>query len=225
MLKCFHQRSLIEAGCDEAGRGCFAGPVFAAAVILPKRFKHPLLNDSKLLKECERDELKPVIEKEALSYAVAMVDVEEIDTINILRASLKAMHLAVERLSVTPSFLLIDGNYFTPFKEIPHRCFIKGDGTYASIAAASILAKTSRDAYMRELHHEFPHYSWQANKGYGTEVHRDAIKLHGTCKYHRKSFNIMAAQGTLFQNSTLPVSLPDETNLNSTFSDMGPNFV
>ena len=181
---------MIEAGCDEAGRGCYAGPVFAAAVILPKRFRNPLLNDSKQLKECERDELKPVIEREAIAYAVAMVDVDEIDSINILRASLKAMHLAIEQLSVTPTFLIIDGNYFTPYKEIPHRCFIKGDGAYASIAAASVLAKTSRDAYMKQLHHEFPHYSWHSNKGYGTEEHRHAIESHGICKYHRKSFNI-----------------------------------
>lgn len=192
---------MIEAGCDEAGRGCFAGPVFAAAVILPKRFRNPLLNDSKQLKECERDELKPIIEKEAIAYAVAMVDVDEIDTINILRASLKAMHLAIEQLSVTPTFLIIDGNYFTPYREIPHRCFVKGDGAYASIAAASILAKTSRDAYMRNLHNEFPYYSWHSNKGYGTEEHRNAIESHGICKYHRKSFNIQALRvPELFDN-------------------------
>lgn len=201
-------------------RSCFCGRRDSS-----KRFRHPLLNDSKQLKESERDELKPLIEKEALAYAVAMVDVEEIDTINILRASLKAMHLAVEMLSVTPSFLLIDGNYFTPYKEIPYRCFIRGDGTYAAIAAASILAKTSRDAYMRQLHGEYPNYAWHTNKGYGTEEHRHAIKIHGLCKYHRRSFNILAAQGTLFQNSTLPVSLPEETALNSTLSDTGPNFV
>jgi ribonuclease HII len=181
---------MIEAGCDEAGRGCYAGPVFAAAVILPKRFRNPLLNDSKQLKECERDELKPVIEREAIAYAVAMVDVEEIDTINILRASLKAMHLAIEQLKITPTFLIIDGNYFTPYKEIPHRCFIKGDGAYASIAAASVLAKTYRDAYMRQLHQEYPQYSWCNNKGYGTGEHRTAIESHGICRHHRKSFNI-----------------------------------
>lgn len=224
MLKTFHQRSLIEAGCDEAGRGCYAGPVFAAAVILPKRFRHPLLNDSKQLKKCERDELKPIIEKEALSYAVAMVDVDEIDRINILRASLKAMHLAIEQLHIVPSFLLIDGNFFTPYKEIPHRCFIKGDGTYNAIAAASILAKTSRDAYMHQLHHEYPCYSWHTNKGYGTEEHRHAIESHGICKYHRKSFNIQPIQALLFQNSTLPVSLPEETAANSTFSETDHNF-
>jgi len=193
---------LIEAGCDEAGRGCYAGPVFAAAVILPKRFRNPLLNDSKQLKESERDELKPVIEKEAIAYSVAMVDVEEIDMINILRASLKAMHIAIERLSVTPAFLLIDGNYFTPYKEVPHRCFIKGDGAYASIAAASVLAKTYRDAYMKKLHHDYPYYCWHNNKGYGTEEHRNAITSHGICKHHRKSFNIQP-----FRNLIQPVEL------------------
>lgn len=198
MLKSFHQRSCIEAGCDEVGRGCFAGPVFAAAVILPKRFRHPLLNDSKQLKEAERDELKPIIENAAIAYAVAMVDVDEIDRINILRASLKAMHLAIEQLSMPPNFLLIDGNYFTPYKDVPHRCFIKGDARYASIAAASILAKTSRDAYMKQLHEEHPHYNWHSNKGYGTPEHRTAITAHGLCKYHRKSFNIQSAQGGLF---------------------------
>ena len=221
MLKCFHQRSLIEAGCDEAGRGCYAGPVFAAAVILPKRFKHPLLNDSKQLKECERDELKPIIEQQALAYSVAMVDVDEIDRINILRASLKAMHIAIEKLSLTPAFLLIDGNYFTPYKETPHKCVIKGDATYASIAAASILAKTYRDAYMKRLHEEFPYYSWHSNKGYGTEEHRTAIEAHGVCKYHRKSFNIMPGQ-TLFQNNTLPVASQEEMEANTTFSDESP---
>jgi ribonuclease HII len=220
-LKCYHQRSLIEAGCDEAGRGCYAGPVFAAAVILPKRFRHPLLNDSKLLKESERDELKPIIEKQAIAFAVAMVDVEEIDRINILRASLKAMHIAIESLSVSPAFLLIDGNYFTAYKDTPHKCIIKGDSTYASIAAASILAKTSRDAYMKKLHDEFPCYSWYSNKGYGTEEHRTAIESNGICKYHRKSFNIMPGQ-SLFQNNTLPVALQDELNANITISDEKP---
>ncbi|MEJ7769839.1 MAG: ribonuclease HII [Chitinophagaceae bacterium] len=224
MLKSFHQRSLIEAGCDEAGRGCFAGPVFAAAVILPKRFRHPLLNDSKLMKECERDELKPIIEKEALSFAVAMVDVEEIDSINILRASLKAMHIAIQQLSMSPSFLLIDGNYFTPYKEVPHRCFIKGDGRYAAIAAASILAKTNRDAYMRQLHLEYPHYSWLSNKGYGTVEHRKSIELHGICKHHRKSFNIQCAQQPLFSESTISLPNDFETGGNQTFSALNHHF-
>jgi ribonuclease HII len=223
LLKCYHQRSLIEAGCDEAGRGCYAGPVFAAAVILPKRFKHPLLNDSKLLKECERDEMKPIIEKEAIAYAVAMIDVEEIDRINILRASLKAMHIAIANLSIPPAFLLIDGNYFIAYKDTPHKCVIKGDGIYASIAAASILAKTYRDAYMKQLHEEFPYYSWYSNKGYGTEEHRSAIEAHGICKYHRKSFNIMPTL-TLFQNNTLPVATFEELEANITISEEGPVF-
>lgn len=201
MLKSFHQRSHVEAGCDEAGRGCFAGPVFAAAVILPKRFRHPLLNDSKQLKAEEREELKPLIEKAAIAYAVAMVDVGEIDTINILRASLKAMHMAVGQLQVTPSLLLIDGNYFTPYPAIPHKCFIKGDGTYAAIAAASILAKTYRDAYMKDLHEKFPHYAWHSNKGYGTAEHRKAISAHGICEHHRKSFNIFSEPSTTLQLS------------------------
>ena len=192
MLKPFHNSLLIEAGCDEAGRGSFAGPVFAAAVILPATFRHPLLNDSKLLKASERDMMRVIIEKEALAYAVAMVGVEEIDTINILRASMKAMHLAVEQLAVTPSLLLIDGNYFIPYKEIPHQCFIKGDGTYASIAAASILAKTYRDEHMLQLHDEFPDYRWHSNKGYGTKAHRDAISQVGICKHHRKSFRLFS---------------------------------
>ena len=224
MLKCFHKRSLIEAGCDEAGRGCYAGPVFAAAVILPKRFKHPLLNDSKQLKECERDELKPIIESQAIAYSVAMIDVEEIDRINILRASLKAMHIAIESLKVTPGFLLIDGNYFTPYKDTPHKCVIKGDATYASIAAASILAKTYRDAYMKKLHEEYPDYCWFTNKGYGTEEHRLAIESHGICKHHRRSFNIMPGQ-TLFQNNTLPIPFPEDMEANITFSEERPAFL
>lgn len=190
MLKSYYQKSFIEAGCDEAGRGSYAGPVFAAAVILPETFCHPLLNDSKLLTATEREALRPLIEEAAVAYAVAKVDVEEIDAINILRASLKAMHHAIEQLAVTPSFLLIDGNYFTPYPKVPHRCFVKGDGTYAAIAAASILAKTYRDDHMRQLHHKFPEYNWQQNKGYGTRAHRNAIAAHGICRHHRKSFNI-----------------------------------
>jgi ribonuclease HII len=194
LLKSFYKEGVIEAGCDEAGRGCFAGPVFAAAVILPTDFSHPVLNDSKQLKKEQRDELKIVIEREAISYAVAMVSEEEIDTINILKASLKAMHLALDQLKVKPQFLIIDGNRFTPYKKIPHQWIIQGDGLYASIAAASILAKTYRDAYMQELHVFFPHYGWDSNKGYGTEVHRKAIEEYGLCKHHRKSFNILSAQ-------------------------------
>lgn len=198
MLAPFYQDTLTEAGCDEAGRGCYAGPVFAAAVVLPKNFFHPLLNDSKKLKEAQRDELRVVVEKEALAYAVASISEKEIDTINILKASFKAMHLAVDDLSIKPQLLLIDGNRFSTYKTIPHKCIIKGDGKYASIAAASILAKTSRDAYMRQLHAEYPQYDWKTNKGYGTAAHRKAIAEYGLCIYHRKSFNILPVQNSLF---------------------------
>jgi ribonuclease HII len=190
MLRRFYNRQLTEAGCDEAGRGCYAGPVFAAAVVLPKKFRHPLLNDSKQVVPEVREELRIVIEAKAIAYAVAMVDHEEIDNINILRASFKAMHLALDALSVQPELLLIDGNRFTPYKNIPHYCIIEGDGTYTSIAAASILAKTYRDAFMINLHNEFPCYNWKNNKGYGTLEHRMAIEQYGLCKYHRKSFDI-----------------------------------
>lgn len=198
MLKPFYQEEKIEAGCDEAGRGCFAGPVFAAAVILPKDFHHPLLNDSKKLSEQQRNELRPVIEKEAITYAVASIDNEEIDSINILKASFKAMHLAINQLKQKPGLLLVDGNRFIKYQRIPHQCIIKGDGEYASIAAASILAKTYRDEYMLRLHEEFPVYQWNSNKGYGTAVHRDAIAEYGLCKYHRKSFRLIPEQMDLF---------------------------
>lgn len=198
MLKPFYQEEKIEAGCDEAGRGCFAGPVFAAAVILPKDFHHPLLNDSKKLSEQQRNELRPVIEKEAITYAVASIDNDEIDSINILKASFKAMHIAINQLKQKPGLLLIDGNRFIKYQRIPHQCIIKGDGEYASIAAASILAKTYRDEYMLQLHEEFPVYQWNSNKGYGTAVHRDAIAEYGLCKYHRKSFRLMPEQMDLF---------------------------
>jgi ribonuclease HII len=188
----------MEAGCDEAGRGCYAGPVFAAAVILPEDFFHPLLNDSKQVAEPDRYTLRTFIEVHALDYAVAMVDQEEIDRINILRASFKAMHLALDQLKKRPGFLLIDGNRFTPYHKIPYRCFVDGDAAYASISAASILAKTYRDDHMRELHEEFPQYGWDRNKGYGTRQHRDAIEAFGLCKYHRKSFNILPTQSDLF---------------------------
>ena len=194
MLKKYYKRQQVEAGCDEAGRGCYAGPVFAAAVILPPKFYHADLNDSKQVPAEKREELPLFIEANAVSYAVGVVDNDEIDTINILRASFKAMHKALDALTATPDALLIDGNRFTPYKNIPHYCIIQGDGIYASIAAASILAKTYRDAYMRQLHNEFPHYSWHKNKGYGTEEHRKAIELHGLCRYHRKSFNIIPSQ-------------------------------
>jgi len=203
LLHSFFQEEFLEAGCDEAGRGCYAGPVFAAAVILPKDFYHPTLNDSKLLTAAERHELKFFIKANAIAYAVAMVDNDEIDQINILRASFKAMHLALDKLRKRPAFLLIDGNRFTPYKKLRHECIIQGDGKYASIAAASVLAKTHRDAYMKQLHKEFPHYNWKQNKGYGTEEHRNAIEIHGICKYHRKSFNIMSRQTSLFDDDNI----------------------
>ncbi len=198
MLQPYLYKTKIEAGLDEAGRGCYAGPVFAAAVILPKDFYHPLLNDSKQLSEKERDELRPIIEKESIAFAVSSVDNNEIDSINILQASFKAMHLALDKLSKTPNYLLIDGNRFRPYKEIKHRCIIKGDGIYASIAAASVLAKTYRDEHMQQLHSEYSHYSWNSNKGYGTAEHRSAIEQNGLCKYHRRSFNILPSQLPLF---------------------------
>ena len=190
MLQAFYHDKLIEAGCDEAGRGCYAGPVFAAAVILPKTFFHPLLNDSKQLSATQRNLLRPIIEQEAITYAVSMVNNDEIDRINILQASFKAMHLALEQLLVIPELLLIDGNRFVPYNFIPHQCIIEGDGLYSSIAAASILAKTYRDDYMQNLHHHYPHYNWKQNKGYGTKEHRAAIEIHGLCEHHRRSFNI-----------------------------------
>lgn len=190
MLSLFYQTEQPEAGVDEAGRGCYAGPVFAAAVILPEGFYHPLLNDSKQVPARQRDTLREVIEAEAVSWAVASVDNEEIDRINILQASFKAMHLAISRLTPPPGLLLIDGNRFAPYAQTPHHCIIKGDGKFASIAAASILAKTHRDAYLLQLHEEFPQYGWDKNKGYGTAEHRNAIETHGLCKYHRKSYKI-----------------------------------
>jgi ribonuclease HII len=198
---------LREAGSDEAGRGCYAGPVFAAAVILPVDFYHPLLNDSKQVAAKEREELRQVIEASAIAWAVASVDNTEIDHINILRASYKAMHLAIEKLKPRPKLLLIDGNRFAAYKKLRHHCIIKGDGIYASIAAASILAKTYRDAYMQQLHEEFPHYGWNSNKGYGTLEHRSAIEKHGLCKYHRKSYNIEPRLAGLFD------SIPDSDDI------------
>ncbi len=194
MLKPFYQQQFIEAGCDEAGRGCYAGPVFAAAVILSKDFYHPLLNDSKQVTEQNRNTLKLFIETHAVAFAVAMIGNDEIDRINILKASFKAMHNALDALKLQPELLLIDGNRFTAYKKIPHHCIIKGDSIYASIAAASILAKTYRDDYMRQLHEEFPQYNWKKNKGYGTAEHRSAIDKFGLCKFHRKSFNIQPTQ-------------------------------
>lgn len=198
MLQPFYQDRLTEAGCDEAGRGCLAGPVFAAAVILPNEFSHPLLNDSKQVTEKNRNELRTIIETAAIAYAVASIDNEEIDRINILKASFKAMHLAIEQLKRKPQLLLIDGNRFVPYKKTPHRCIIKGDALFTSIAAASILAKTYRDDYMLQLHREFPHYGWDNNKGYGTAIHRRAMEAHGQCKYHRITFRLKATAPALF---------------------------
>jgi len=189
LLKSTHQAVRIEAGCDEAGRGCLAGPVFAAAVIVPPDFFHPLLNDSKQVVEQTRNELRIFIQNNAIAYSVAQVDHEEIDRINILKASFKAMHLALDQLKKRPRLLLIDGNRFTKYRRTKHECIIKGDGIYASIAAASILAKTYRDDFMKNLHNEFPHYKWITNKGYGTREHRQAISMHGPSPYHRRSFN------------------------------------
>lgn len=204
MLLPFYHNKFIEAGCDEAGRGCFAGPVYAAAVILPKDFYHPLLNDSKQLSKEQREKLRPIIEKESLAFAVAAVNNDEIDRINILQASFKAMHLSLNRLKSMPDILLIDGNRFKPYKKVPHYCIIKGDGMYASIAAASVLAKTYRDEYMQRLHKKYKMYAWESNKGYGTREHRNAIAIHGLCKYHRKSFNIFTAK---MEETEIPINL------------------
>lgn len=190
MLEAYFHNTFIEAGLDEAGRGCYAGPVYAAAVILPKSFNHPLLNDSKKLTIEERNTLRPIIESEAIAFAVVAVDNNEIDKINILQASFTAMHRCLDKLAVIPELLLIDGNRFKKYRDIPHECIVQGDGKYTAIAAASILAKTYRDEYMQQLHLEFPHYGWNTNKGYGTEAHRTAIDTHGLCKYHRMSFSI-----------------------------------
>lgn len=190
MLQAYFDKNITEAGLDEAGRGCYAGPVFAAAVILPKDFYHPLLNDSKQLSEQHRELLRPIIEKESIAFAVTAVDNNEIDKINILQASYAAMHRSLDKLHIQAELLLVDGNRFKPYKTIRHECIVKGDGKYAAIAAASILAKTYRDEYMQQLHHEFPHYGWNTNKGYGTQAHRNAIHVHGLCKYHRMSFSI-----------------------------------
>lgn len=213
MLKPFYQDMLLEAGCDEAGRGCYAGPVFAAAVILPPDFAHPDLNDSKQVPAAKREELKKYVKEHAISYAIAMVDNDEIDQINILQASYKAVHLALDKLKKRPKFILMDGNRFKPYRRIKHECIIKGDGIYASIAAASILAKTARDAYMKKLHKEFPHYNWKSNKGYGTAEHRAAIDEHGICKYHRKSFNIMNMQMDLFDEDAFSEAIIGDTQL------------
>lgn len=197
MLAAFFQSDLLEAGLDEAGRGCYAGPVFAAAVILPKDFYHPLLNDSKQVSEDNRNKLRKIIEEKSIDFSVAMVSNKEIDSSNILKASFRAMHLSIDKLKTKPELLLIDGNRFIPYQKLPFKCIIKGDGKFSSIAAASILAKTYRDDFMKKLHKKFPMYHWKKNKGYGTLEHRLAIEKFGLTPYHRKSFNIVPKQTSL----------------------------
>ena len=194
MLRSHLTENLVEAGCDEAGRGCLAGPVFAAAVILPRDFTHPVLNDSKQLSEKQRDALRPIIESVAISWAVSKVDAPEIDQINILNASILAMHHSVDQLTTRPELLLIDGNRFRPYFGIVHQCIVKGDAKFMSIAAASILAKTYRDEYMKKIHDEYPVYDWITNKGYPVKKHREAIRISGLSPYHRLTFKIKADQ-------------------------------
>lgn len=197
MLASYFEEGKIEAGCDEAGRGCLAGPVVAAAVILPSSFQNELLNDSKQLTDKKRNELRPIIEKEALAWAVSFVDNREIEEINILNASFEAMHRAIVSLAIKPELLLIDGNRFTPLTGYRHECIIKGDGKFLSIAAASILAKTYRDDYMSSIHEEFPQYGWDKNKGYPTKIHRKAIKQFGASRFHRETFNLLGDEQLL----------------------------
>ena len=189
----------LEAGCDEAGRGCLAGAVYAAAVILPVGYEHPLLNDSKQLSEKQRYALRPVIERDAIAWAVARVEPQEIDRINILNASILAMHRAIEQLGVAPQHLIVDGNRFKPYRDIPYDCVVKGDGKYLSIAAASVLAKIYRDDYMMQLHDLYPQYGWDKNKGYPTRDHREAIARYGATPCHRMSFRLLDRQLSLFQ--------------------------
>lgn len=197
-LASFHTAGLIEAGCDEAGRGCLAGPVVAAAVILPPRVRLPGLDDSKKLTAPDRERLRPLIERSAIAWCVASASIAEIDRINILHASFLAMHRAIAGLGAVPQALLIDGNRFTRYPDIPHHCIIEGDGKYRSIAAASVLAKTHRDELMRGLHAEHPAYGWAENKGYPTEEHRSAIAVHGSSPHHRMSFRLLPVEPTLF---------------------------
>lgn len=196
MLLSYFQENGLEAGCDEAGRGCLAGPVFAAAVIFDKKFVHAELNDSKKLSLSKRQELRAMIEKESLAFSVAYVDPAEIDEINIHQASYLAMHRALDALKLKPSFILVDGNRFVPYRDVAYECVIKGDGKYLSIAAASILAKTYRDDYMQQLAQEFPHYGWAQNKGYPTTFHRNAILTHGPSPHHRLSFRVTTPRHT-----------------------------
>lgn len=198
MLENSYQTELLEAGCDEAGRGCLAGSVFAAAVILPPDFYYPMLNDSKQMTERQRDLLRPIIEREAVAWAVAEITASRIDEINILRASIEGMNVAAANLKVAPQFLVIDGNRFISHNGLPYKCIVKGDGKYANIAAASVLAKTHRDEYMLRLHEEYPNYGWDRNKGYPTKEHRMAIREYGLTPYHRLSFNHTEGQLELF---------------------------
>lgn len=201
MLARYLDEKLIEAGCDEAGRGCLAGPVYAAAVIMPKDFEHELLNDSKQLSKKKRYAAREIVQEHALAWAVGQVSPKEIDEINILQASFLAMHRAVDQLKIRPEQLLIDGNRFVPYQDIPHHTIIKGDGKYIAIAAASILAKTYRDDYMLSIHQDHPHYAWDSNKGYPAKAHRAAIAEHGACEHHRHSFRLLpdVVQGRLFE--------------------------
>lgn len=198
MLALKYQDNLIEAGTDEAGRGCLSGPVVAAAVILPDDFSHPLLNDSKQLSEKQRMQLRPFIEEHAIATGVSYIYQDKIDEINILQASILAMHKSIEQLSISPEFIIVDGNKFKPFKDIPHQTIVKGDAKFMSIAAASVLAKTYRDDFMEKIHKEFPDYAWDKNKGYPTKQHRAAIKEFGVTEHHRKSFRLLPEQLLLF---------------------------
>ena len=198
MLKAYYQTEWVEAGCDEAGRGCLAGPVYAAAVILPIDYHHPVLTDSKQLSEKLRNQLRRDIEQNAISYAVTAIDNERIDEINILQASISAMHLSLDKLKEKFGYIIIDGNYFKPYGETPYKTIVKGDSLYYSIAAASILAKTYRDEYMEQAHELYPHYNWLSNKGYATASHRAAIMQHGMCPLHRRSFQLKEMQMDLF---------------------------
>lgn len=202
MLLPYYREGIIEAGCDEAGRGCLAGPVYAAAVILPPDYHNDLLNDSKQLSEKKRDQLRSIIERDAVSWAVGIVDNLEIDQINILNASILAMHRALDQLTVCPQEIIVDGNRFKPYRDIPHTTIVKGDGKYMSIAAASILAKTHRDECMLALHQQYPQYHWDSNKGYPAPVHRQAIRLHGTTPYHRLTFQLLPPEQMMLDFGT-----------------------
>jgi ribonuclease HII len=197
LLQRYFKKGSVEAGCDEAGRGCLAGPVVAAAVILPSHFSHPLLNDSKQLSAAQRESLVPVIREHAIAWATALCTPEEIDRINILKASILAMHRSLDKLTVRPESILVDGNKFIPYGDIPFHCMVKGDARFMSIAAASILAKTTRDSYMELLHRDYPTYNWMQNKGYPTKDHRRSIALHGSTIHHRKSFRLLDQQASL----------------------------